>query len=584
MSVPATGNRRGGSGKMVAVGGALLALLMFRKKDGAPGGPFTGGGGEFGGGGASGGWDEDQGGPAGTSGGGTSGGVPTTGGHTPAPAAGTWWSNPSLPTSGWASTTGVPDSVIARMAKAVATNDPDELERVALELNREGYNQQAEDLLHASELMRKAQASGKTPAQPTTPAPVPGSPSMPDPNRLPAPVPLPPNPLLKTGSKGTAVTSWQAKLRAVGFGGSKNVAANELFSKIAGADPEVTADGIFGPATDRATRIVQTDYAIKVDGIVGPKTTAALGTQPVLGKRLLRKGSRGPAVRAWQQQLVADGAGHIVPDGMFGAVTETATRAWQSARKLTPDGIVGPNTLKAIGLKPALPPAVSLPSATVIDPDKWRTMRRGTAGKDVGEWQLILNRDGYGPLTADGKFGPLTEEATKQWQSAHKLTADGIVGPATRAAIDDNAPAGAGALATRVMGDPEPQQVFRAPRDFKPYSPLPGIMPEEVPNEVVPADRSLAARFAQHVFNVAPGDEDRELVEMFQRAHGLNDTGSYGPGTALALVPYGIVPAKPFYWPRKGLMRAKAQYRVTLLEQSKRDPQRADEWAAAANV
>lgn len=571
MSVPATGNRRGGSGKMVAVGGALLALLMFRKKDGAAPGPFTGGGGEFGGGGASGGWDEDQGGPAGTSGGASGGG----GGHTPAPATGSSWSkHPALPTTGWASTTGVPDSVIARMANAVASNDPDELERVALELNQEGYNQQAEDLLRAAELFRKAKVK-----------PAPGAPAG-VPPRLPTPTqqPLPTNPLLKTGSRGTAVSSWQAKLRAVGFGGSKNVAANELFSGIAGAEPEVKADGIFGTATDRATRIVQTDYAIKVDGIVGPKTTAALGTQPVLGKRLLHKGSRGPAVRAWQQQLVADGAGHIVPDGMYGAVTETATRAWQSARKLTADGIVGPNTLKAIGLKPALPPAVSVPSATVIDPDKWRTMRRGTAGKDVGEWQLILNRDGYGPVTADGKFGPLTEDATKQWQLAHKLTADGIVGPATRAAIDDNAPAGAGALATRVMGDPQPQQVFRAPRDFKPYSPLPGIMPEEVPNEVVPADRSLAARFAQHVFTVAPGDEDRELVAMFQRAHGLNDTGSYGPGTALALVPYGIVPAKPFYWPRKGLMRVKAQYRVTLLEQSKRDPQRADEWAAAANV
>jgi peptidoglycan hydrolase-like protein with peptidoglycan-binding domain len=51
------------------------------------------------------------------------------------------------------------------------------------------------------------------------------------------------------------------------------------------------------------------------------------------------------------------------------------------------------------------------------------TIRRGSQGNDVRQWQSIIG------VSADGKFGPATETATKAWQKAHGLTADGIVGP-----------------------------------------------------------------------------------------------------------------------------------------------------------
>jgi peptidoglycan hydrolase-like protein with peptidoglycan-binding domain len=537
----------------LAVGGAAL-LFMLRKKG-----------------------DEDGGAPAGQS-----------GGWTPAPSspsspAGGWWSGaPALPAGGWSATNQIPLSVIDRMAQAVATQDPTQIRAVALELNIEGYNEQAEDLLRAADLIEAAQQIQVTDPMtgapvPVSTRPVPGSPPAPN---LPVQRPLPPNPLIKKGSTGSAVAKWQNALRAEGFGAAKTVAVAISAAMPVGSDPEVKVDSVFGANTDTATRIFQLDHGLTVDGVVGAKTSAAIGKQPILGARLIKLGKRGPSVKVWQAQLVKDGAGHVPIDGIFGPITDTATREWQRARKLQVDGAVGPKTIAAIGTSVA--PTTPVPSTTVVDPDKWRTMRRGTAGKDVAEWQMILNRDGYGPVATDGKFGPATEEATKQWQNTHKLTPDGIVGAGTRNAIEDGTP-GPGVLATRVMGDTD-LQPFHAPREFKPYSPLPGLIPLSVPDEVVPADRSLAARFAQHLFNVSPGAEDRDFVREFQRAHGLNDSGAYGPSTALALVPYGIVPAKPFYWPRKGLMKAKAQYRVTLMQQSNRDPQRRDEWAAAANV
>jgi hypothetical protein len=58
----------------------------------------------------------------------------------------------------------------------------------------------------------------------------------------------------------------------------------------------------------------------------------------------LRKGSRGPLVRKWQNFLL--GAGHYIGevDGSFGPATEEATKKYQRASYLNDDGVVGNRT------------------------------------------------------------------------------------------------------------------------------------------------------------------------------------------------------------------------------------------------
>jgi hypothetical protein len=56
----------------------------------------------------------------------------------------------------------------------------------------------------------------------------------------------------------------------------------------------VSADGVFGPQTERAVRRFQRRYGLVADGIVGPQTRSALGLQP-FSSRSLRSGS--PSVR-----------------------------------------------------------------------------------------------------------------------------------------------------------------------------------------------------------------------------------------------------------------------------------------------
>ncbi|MEM8589103.1 MAG: N-acetylmuramoyl-L-alanine amidase [Pseudomonadota bacterium] len=62
----------------------------------------------------------------------------------------------------------------------------------------------------------------------------------------------------------------------------------------------------------------------------------------------LRRGMHGPDVRRLQEKLIGHGAS-IAVDGAFGPATDTAVRAFQSAKGLDVDGIVGSNTWAALG-------------------------------------------------------------------------------------------------------------------------------------------------------------------------------------------------------------------------------------------
>lgn len=60
-------------------------------------------------------------------------------------------------------------------------------------------------------------------------------------------------------------------------------------------------------------------------------------------------GSSGEMVRRIQEALAAAGFA-MIADGIFGTKTDKAVRAFQQLKKLTPDGIVGPKTLAALGI------------------------------------------------------------------------------------------------------------------------------------------------------------------------------------------------------------------------------------------
>src|SRR5262245_29106009 len=63
--------------------------------------------------------------------------------------------------------------------------------------------------------------------------------------------------------------------------------------------------------------------------------------------QILSRGSEGEDVRRWQHFLLGEGLLTSAVDGVFGPVTEAATKAFQKRKKIAVDGQVGPQTLAA---------------------------------------------------------------------------------------------------------------------------------------------------------------------------------------------------------------------------------------------
>ncbi len=161
---------------------------------------------------------------------------------------------------------------------------------------------------------------------------------------------------LQKGSRGTEVQSLQYYLAFIGF-------FNDSL-------PEISIDGIFGPATRNAVLAFQRYYGLTPDGIVGRDTWNKIQTvyQSILNNlpkeyqsyssllypgTVLSNGSTGKVVEQLQSYLRVIGQNNnsvpvINVDGAFGNATANAVRAVQRLYGIEQTGVVGPATWNAI--------------------------------------------------------------------------------------------------------------------------------------------------------------------------------------------------------------------------------------------
>ncbi|MED1097441.1 MULTISPECIES: peptidoglycan-binding domain-containing protein [Bacillus] len=142
-------------------------------------------------------------------------------------------------------------------------------------------------------------------------------------------------------------------------------------------------------------------------------------------EKVLRKSSKGAAVKELQKKLIA--AGFKLPkygaDGDYGNEVVDTVKVFQKAVGITADGIYGPVTdSKLENYKKSVKKKTSRSS---VVPYPGHLIKRGFCGKDMERIQRAVG------VVADGIYGPATERAVKAYQKRHSLAADGIVGPDT---------------------------------------------------------------------------------------------------------------------------------------------------------
>jgi LysM repeat protein len=109
-------------------------------------------------------------------------------------------------------------------------------------------------------------------------------------------------------------------------------------------------DGIAGPLTVAGVRAFQRSHGLRVTGIADARTRAAMGPlgRPLFGVRALRRGEFGWDVAVLQFLLLRRGI-DVPVNAYFDGPTLRGVRSYQRRLHLVPDGIVGPQTLAALG-------------------------------------------------------------------------------------------------------------------------------------------------------------------------------------------------------------------------------------------
>ncbi|WP_110114724.1 peptidoglycan-binding protein [Bacillus sp. CGMCC 1.16541] len=243
--------------------------------------------------------------------------------------------------------------------------------------------------------------------------------------------------------------------------------------------------------------------------LCGSLTVVPTISEAALGDMTLRQGMNHPDVKALQNVLKQKGhfSGNTTTNH-FGSITRSAVINFQRANGLSADGVVGPNTYRAL-LGNSGQASTTSSSATLS-----RTLRVGSTGADVQKLQQLLKNKGHFSGNTTQYFGSITKSAVMNFQRANGLSVDGIAGPATFRALQgggtSSAPSTSVSSTTLRLG-------------------MSGSAVTSVQKVLI--NKGYLKASATGYF----GSLTRTAVINFQRANGLSADGVVGPATQRAL-------------------------------------------------
>ena len=215
-----------------------------------------------------------------------------------------------------------------------------------------------------------------------------------------------------------------------------------------------TVDGRFGPSTQRAVEAFQRYFGLTADGVVGRTTWNKLrevytdiandllaeSLRPGEFPGVLRRGSSGRAVRELQYYLYLmhsydTSIPTVTIDGVYGASTEAAVRAFQRLAGLTVDGVAGRSTWENLYAQ-ANRLRLSGPVITVNRmPYPGAPLSLGSSGDAVLYYTVMLSRIAYyyDTVSSPGILSAYTEGVETGTRSLQQLLGLPVTG-----AVDDD--------------------------------------------------------------------------------------------------------------------------------------------------
>ncbi|RXT05381.1 spore cortex-lytic enzyme [Ammoniphilus sp. CFH 90114] len=188
-------------------------------------------------------------------------------------------------------------------------------------------------------------------------------------------------------------------------------------------------------------------------------------TEETFSKSVIKRGAVGGEVWELQGRLQHLGYFKGKIDGKFGWQTYWSVRNFQYRFGMKVDGVVGPKTKLKLWQATKNWPT----KGTAAAKSSGKVTKRGAVGGEVWEIQGRLKFLGFFKGKIDGRYGPTTQTAVRNFQRQFGMKADGTVGPQTRSKLRTatknwKGTTGGGATAQRPAPAPAPRQTAPAPQ------------------------------------------------------------------------------------------------------------------------
>lgn len=355
--------------------------------------------------------------------------------------------------------------------------------------------------------------------------------------------------ILSLNSRGRCVKCAQARLKALGYfsGGADGIYGKNTASAVKAFQIKCGIN-VSGEVNFETYVRLYDDYAPECDAVPprpSPTATPAVTPRPTARPTppvkpdysgLMKRGSRGSAVKAVQTRLIELGFLLDGDDGIYGRNTVDAVKRFQIDRGIAVTGEVDRLTYAALYGDAGIVEPESTPIPHDPHESGFTALEKGMTGSSVQRLQIRLNELGYLNDRADGIYGKNTANAVMSFQLKVGMAPTGIADHAMQTAL--YAPDAPRADAARPTATPAPTAA-PSPAATQPPVPTPAYECLKVGSKGE-AVKKLQSRLAELGYYEGPisGDYDNgtsNAVKSFQKAHSLEVDGTAGAYTQAAL-------------------------------------------------